>query len=686
MRMTKLFVKRALRSHTVWVIIITIVFCLANYMIFQKVEIIYSEYQQKMQITPKPENYGSEGINYQSFIGLGPFDEYRNSPNNFKTNTNFKRERTSFDQYGKTIKKNYDLNDNDDTETTRIDFNFGNTLLTPIEPTRPIEDKNNLQVNLENLPETKTVVTFPTEEIKTPTTPIENNWNTITFENEDKLDHIPASQIETITPINTETQNSLPGEMGQPFYVPKDLIEEANERFAEFQFNIVASDMIALNRSLPDLRSEACKKKKYLEDLPKTSIIIVFRNEAWSTLLRTVWSVINRTPHRLLAEIILVDDASEYDFLGKQLEDYVENLPVPVKVLRMKERLGLIKGRLYGVENSTGSVVLFLDSHCECTDGWIEPLLSRIATNRNVVVSPQIDIIDDTTFKIWKVYEQVGGFDWILDFQWMEVPERELKRINYDKTEPIQTPTIAGGLIAIDKQFFYEIGAYDDEMDIWGAENLEMSFRVWQCGGILELIQCSRVGHVFRRTTPHKFPRGERQTIFTNKARVAEVWMDKWKEIFFALNPDAISGNVTKRKELRTRLNCKNFEWYLKNVYPENILPLEYNHLGRIRNIETQDCLDSTGRDLQNNVEFTKYKICLSQSNRNETQVNFRICDNNIEGQNWFYDYDSKIFIHLKSGKCLTQSINGTTESIATLNDCDENSSRQKWELAELLL
>lgn len=60
----------------------------------------------------------------------------------------------------------------------------------------------------------------------------------------------------------------------------------------------------------------------------------------------------------------------------------------------------------------------------------------------------------------------------------MSIPYRERIRTRNDKTAPLRTPTHIGCAFSIDREFFYEIGSYDDKMDIWGSENLEMALRV----------------------------------------------------------------------------------------------------------------------------------------------------------------------------------------------------------------
>ena len=46
----------------------------------------------------------------------------------------------------------------------------------------------------------------------------------------------------------------------------------------------------------------------------------------------------------------------------------------------------------------------------------------------------------------------------------------------------------------VNRKFFFEIGAYDPEIKYYGGEHIELSFRVWMCGGSMESIPCSNVG------------------------------------------------------------------------------------------------------------------------------------------------------------------------------------------------
>ena len=81
-------------------------------------------------------------------------------------------------------------------------------------------------------------------------------------------------------------------------------------------------------RTVPDTRDPQCKAVRYDADLPSVSVVIIFTNEAWTPLLRTIWSVLDNTPPQHLHEIILVDDFSDKKHLGGKLERCVVQINI----------------------------------------------------------------------------------------------------------------------------------------------------------------------------------------------------------------------------------------------------------------------------------------------------------------------------------------------------------------------
>ncbi|XP_036935548.1 polypeptide N-acetylgalactosaminyltransferase 11 [Acanthopagrus latus] len=481
-------------------------------------------------------------------------------------------------------------------------------------------------------------------------------------------------------PLPANKGVELSPEMGMIFNEADQEVRDTG--YHRHAFNVLISTRLGYHRELPDTRDAQCRDKVYPLGLPSASVVICFFNEAFSALLRTVHSVLDRTPAYLLHEIILVDDHSELEELKEDLDRYVRvELQGKVRLVRNERREGLIRGRMIGASHATGEVLVFLDSHCEVNQAWLQPLLAPIQRDRHTVVCPVIDIISADTLSYSPSPIVRGGFNWGLHFKWDPVPPSELNGPE-GPTGPIRSPTMAGGLFAMNRKYFNELGKYDAGMDIWGGENLEISFRIWMCGGQLLIIPCSRVGHIFRKRRPYGSPGGQ-DTMAHNSLRLAHVWMDEYKEQYLSLRPELRErryGDISERVALRKQLQCRSFRWYLDTVYPEmqtatngnKQQPLFINkglrrpkvlQRGRIRNLATGRCLVAQGRASQKGGV-----------------VVLRPCDPRDPEQDWAYDEEGQLV--LAGLLCLDVSEVRTFDP-PRLMKCHGSGGSQQWSLGK---
>ncbi|KAK7486207.1 hypothetical protein BaRGS_00022530 [Batillaria attramentaria] len=425
----------------------------------------------------------------------------------------------------------------------------------------------------------------------------------------------------------------------------------------------------------------SCQDAKFQSDLPEASVIIIFHNEAWSVLLRSVHSVLSRTPQHLLREVILVDDHSTFEHLKEPLDKYWEG-ERRVKIIHAAKREGLIRARLLGYQVATAPLLVFFDSHIECFPGWYEPLADRIASNPNITVYPSIETIDAETFRVTINHkpDQVGTFRWRdLTFQWyLMTPDMQGTITSY--AQPLRSATMPGGLFAIDHDFFTYLGTYDPLLDYWGGENIEISFKAWMCYGSVELVPCSHVGHIFRRSNPIKW---EGNVGMKNVARIAAVWMDDYINYFLEKNLYHVEdyGDVTERRRLRERLKCRDFAWYLRNVRPIVIPPVHVQHAGELKMEELNLCMDSYAP----HGDRPKLYGCHGAGGNQEEKL---VCFKNGEivldagcDDKWNVTKSQQI-VHASTGLCLQggkDSERGQTDLSITLQRCDVGSVRQTW-------
>ncbi|CAK0867077.1 unnamed protein product [Prorocentrum cordatum] len=210
-----------------------------------------------------------------------------------------------------------------------------------------------------------------------------------------------------------------------------------------------------------------------------------------------------------------------------------------------------------------------MEPHCVVGRQWLEPLLQRLSESPpGTVLMPTLDIIPESDFGAYHIAQQfIGGFDWTLKFNWMGRPGA--RNASYQHPDPYPTPVLSGGIFAIWREHWERAGTYDEGMNEWGGEHIEMSLRTWRCGGRIEIVPCSRIGHLFRSRNPYSVDVAE---VLRNEKRAALVWLDEHLERFYAAAPPARgldAGSVEERLRLRAALGCRSMGWYTEHVYPE---------------------------------------------------------------------------------------------------------------------
>lgn len=275
-------------------------------------------------------------------------------------------------------------------------------------------------------------------------------------------------------------------------------------------------------------------------------------------------SILRYTDMSLIREIMWISDGSKPD---KVFAEQLKAMHRSVLVHENKNNLGLIVTKMNAAAQAKGSILMFLEPHILATPGWLPPLLNRITENPKVLIMPQLDVLDDrmtysrSTYGLWK-------FEWSLNIVYgnpEQIPDSSTSK-------PYMSPGTSGGIYAIRKDFWDQLDFFDPGLTRWGGENTEASYKVWRCGGRIEIHPCSRIAHWFRVESNRPYDVNV-QNLIKNYKRLAEVWFDNYTSHFYQRRPDAREldvGDLTemreRRKLLEKRLHCKDMHWYIKHV------------------------------------------------------------------------------------------------------------------------
>ena len=270
------------------------------------------------------------------------------------------------------------------------------------------------------------------------------------------------------------------------------------------------------------------------------AVIIATRNEKPELLLHTITSIFTNSGEELKA-VVIVDDMSDSKVKdwptwdpqsspeAHKLHTLMEqkcaggNVKQCLRFVRPKKRLGVAGAKDFGAHifsvaqgkdhfhDNTVSTLVFLDGHVVVSPQWLAPLVHTLSLNPTAVAYPALDVIDPASGGFVKAGNVVGGFSWALDFRWEDASNAS-RLPSFSSSSETGTGTGTGtgseddvllspaapGIFAIKTSYYTRLDGLDTNLKPYGLENIELSLRVWRCGGSVLRQPCSRVAHMYR--------------------------------------------------------------------------------------------------------------------------------------------------------------------------------------------
>ena len=359
-----------------------------------------------------------------------------------------------------------------------------------------------------------------------------------------------------------------------------------------------------------DSFAHTCGQYRFdLEKFPKVSILIgpIYDGYPGNFLTMTLHSILARTPHQLISEILIVHDNSpiksendELDIEFKKLTDLSDFIKI-IQPRSPNTPANRVTSRNKAMLEATSDYLVFVDPYVEVWSGtWLQQLLLPILEDPRTLSAAMVHEMNPKLER--KNEGDTANYMYMID-EWFQ-----LNRVHVDHNsepsfpwKPYPTPFIDGHIFAVRKAEI--LNAMDGGLTFMDGDTVALGLKFWMCRARVIQVPCARVGFVplteFQEMpVPLTLIDGNglsRQGDFLYRGKVADdrtklavknymriirIWLpdiaDEWyKAAFGKLNlPEewnqfaAGMNDNDKNMELMENLRdqCQNLEWFDKHV------------------------------------------------------------------------------------------------------------------------